>query len=331
MGEVKALLLREAEGKVRADIERIDESALPAGEVTVAVEYSTLNYKDGLILNGLGRLVRSYPHVPGIDFAGTVERSDSPDYKPGDKVVLTGWRVGELSWGGYAEKARVKAGQLVKLPQGLSPRHAMAIGTAGFTAMLAVMALEEHGLAPDKGEVLVTGAAGGVGSVATCLLAARGYRVVASTGRPEQHDYLRGLGAADFVDRAALAKPPARPLDAERWAGAVDAVGSTTLASVLTQLKYGASVAACGLAGGNDLPATVIPFLLRGVNLLGIDSVMCPVERRQKAWSRLARELPLAKLDALTEVVPLEALPALAQQILKGGVRGRVVVDLHAS
>ena len=331
MGEVKALLLREAEGKVRADIERIDESALPGGEVTVAVEYSTLNYKDGLILNGLGRLVRSYPHVPGIDFAGAVERSDSPDYKPGDKVVLTGWRVGELSWGGYAEKARVKAGQLVKLPQGLSPRHAMAIGTAGFTAMLAVMALEEHGLAPDKGEVLVTGAAGGVGSVAICLLAARGYRVVASTGRPEQHDYLRGLGAADFVDRAALAKPPARPLDAERWAGAVDAVGSTTLASVLTQLKYGASVAACGLAGGNDLPATVIPFLLRGVNLLGIDSVMCPVERRQKAWSRLARELPLAKLDALTEVVPLEALPALAQQILKGGVRGRVVVDLHAS
>jgi len=331
MAEVKALLLREAEGKVRAAIERIDESALPPGEVTVAVEYSTLNYKDGLILNGLGRLVRSYPHVPGIDFAGTVERSDSPDYKPGDKVVLTGWRVGELTWGGFAEKARVKAAQLVKLPPGLGTRHAMAIGTAGFTAMLAVMALEEHGLAPDQGEVLVTGAAGGVGSIAVSLLAARGYRVAASTGRPEQHDYLRGLGAADFIDRAALAKPPARPLDTERWAGAVDAVGSATLASVLTQLKYGASVAACGLAGGSDLPATVIPFLLRGVNLLGIDSVMCPVERRRSAWSRLARDLPLAKLDALTEVVPLEALPALGQQILKGGVRGRMVVDLHAS
>jgi acrylyl-CoA reductase (NADPH) len=330
MAEVKALVLREAEGKVRAAIERIDESALPPGEVTVAVEYSTLNYKDGLILNGLGRLVRSYPHVPGIDFAGTVERSDAPAFKPGDKVVLTGWRVGEMQWGGYAGKARVKAGQLVKLPEGLSAKRAMAIGTAGFTAMLAVMALEEHGLAPAKGEVLVTGAAGGLGSVAVAVLAKLGYRVIASTGRPDQHEYLSALGAAGFLDRAELAKPPSRPLDAERWAGAIDAVGSTTLATLLTQLKYGASAASCGLAGGNDLPTTVIPFLLRGVNLLGIDSVMCPIERRKAAWSRLTRDLPMEKLDALTETVPLEALPALGQKILKGGVRGRIVVDLRA-
>jgi acrylyl-CoA reductase (NADPH) len=329
MSEFKALLLRESQGKVNAAIERLDESALPAGEVTVAVDYSTLNYKDGLILNGLGRLVRSYPHVPGIDFAGTVERSDAPDYRPGDKVVLTGWRVGELSWGGYAEKARVKAGQLVKLPDGLTTKRAMAIGTAGFTAMLAVIALEEHGVTPAKGEVLVTGAAGGLGSVAVALLAKLGYRVIASTGRPEQHAYLSGLGAGGFIDRAELAKPPSRPLDAERWAGAVDAVGSTTLATLLTQLKYGGSAASCGLAGGNDLPASVIPFLLRGVNLLGIDSVMCPLERRRLAWSRLLRDLPMEKLDALTETVALDALPALAPKILKGGVRGRIVVDLR--
>ncbi len=329
MGEMRALLLREADGKVTAAIERVDEAALPPGEVTVAVEYSTLNYKDGLILNGLGRLVRNYPHVPGIDFAGTVERSDAPSWRPGDKVILTGWRVGETQWGGYAEKARVKASQLVRLPDGLSAKQAMAIGTAGFTAMLAVMGLEERGLRPAGGEVLVTGAAGGVGSIAVALLAARGYRVIASTGRPEQHEFLRGLGAAGFIDRAALARPPARPLDSERWAGAIDAVGSTTLASVLTQLSYGAAVAACGLAGGSDLPATVIPFLLRGVNLLGIDSVMCPQERRHVAWDRLGRELPLAKLDALTETVPLAAALELGQKILRGGVRGRIVIDLH--
>src|ERR1700732_3832500 len=315
MSDVKALVLRKAAGKVSAGIERLSEAALPPGEVTVAVEYSTLNYKDGLILNGLGRLVRKYPHVPGVDFAGTVEASDSPDYKRGDKVILTGWRVGEVQWGGYAEKARVKASQLVKLPAGLTTKSAMAIGTAGFTSMLAVMALEDHGLAPDKGEVLVTGAAGGVGSVATAILAKLGYAVAAATGRPEQHEYLRGLGAKTFVDRAELAKAVTRPLDSERWAGAIDAVGSTTLATVLTQLKYGGSVASCGLAGGNDLPASVVPFLLRGVNLLGIDSVMCPVDRRHAAWGRLAGDLPLAKLDALTMVVPLEALPELGQKI----------------
>jgi acrylyl-CoA reductase (NADPH) len=330
MSEIKALVLTEAEGKVTARIDRVAESALPPGDVTVAVEYSTLNYKDGLILNGLGRLVRKYPHVPGVDFAGTVEASDSPGWKRGDKVILTGWRVGEVQWGGYAEKARVKASQLVKLPEGLTTKRAMAIGTAGFTSMLSVMALEAHGLKPDQGEVLVTGAAGGVGSVATAILAKLGYSVTAATGRPEQHDYLRGLGAQAFVDRAELAKPVTRPLDSERWAGAIDTVGSTTLATLLTQLKYGGSVAACGLAGGNDLPASVVPFLLRGVNLLGIDSVMCPADRRRSAWARLARDLPMEKLDALTEVVPLGAVVELSKKILKGGVRGRVVVDLGA-
>ena len=330
MSEIKALVLTEAEGKVTARIDRVAESALPPGEGTVAVEYSTLNYKDGLILNGLGRLVRKYPHVPGVDFAGTVAASDSPAWKRGDRVILTGWRVGEAQWGGYAEKARVKASQLVKLPDGLTTKRAMAIGTAGFTSMLSVMALEAHGLKPDQGEMLVTGAAGGVGSVATAILARLGYSVTASTGRPEQHDYLRGLGAKAFLDRAELAKPVARPLDSERWAGAIDTVGSTTLATLLTQLKYGASVAACGLAGGNDLPASVVPFLLRGVNLLGIDSVMCPADRRKAAWTRLARDLPLEKLDALTEVVPLGAVLDLGKKILKGGIRGRVVVDLGA-
>jgi acrylyl-CoA reductase (NADPH) len=274
--------------------------------------------------------VRKYPHVPGIDFAGSVERSDDPDYRPGDQVILTGWRVGEVQWGGYAEKARVKAAHLVKLPDGLTAKRAMAIGTAGFTAMLAIMAIEEHGLTPAKGDVLVTGAAGGVGSVAVAVLAKLGYTVAASTGRPEQGEFLRRLGAQTIIDRAELAKSPARPLDSERWAAAVDAVGSTTLATILTQLKYGGSVAACGLAGGNDLPASVVPFLLRGVNLLGIDSVMCPQDRRRAAWARLVRDLPMEKLDELTTTTSLAALPRLAQDILKGSVRGRIVVDLKA-
>jgi len=328
MSKFNGLMLREADGKVSARIETIADEALPPGDVTVAVEYSTLNYKDGMILNGLARLVRKYPHVPGIDFAGTVERSDSPNYKPGDKVVLTGWRVGETSWGGYAQKARVKASQLVPLPPGLTTKHAMAIGTAGFTAMLCVLALEEHGLKHGEGEVLVTGAAGGVGSVATAILAHLGSRVTASTGRPETHEYLRNLGASAFIDRAELAKPPTRPLDTERWTCAIDAVGGTTLASVLTQLKYRASVAACGLTGGSDLATTVIPFLLRGVNLLGIDSVMCPVERRLEAWRRLARDLPENRLDSLSQTIPLEAAPAFAHRILKGEIRGRVVIQL---
>lgn len=330
MSEFKAIVLREAEGKVAAKIERLPETALPDGDVMVDVEYSTLNYKDGLILRGLGRLVRKYPHVPGIDFAGRVSLSTTPEYKPGDAVLLTGWRVGEMQWGGFAEKARVKASQLVRLPQGLTAKRAMAVGTAGFTGMLAVMALEEHGLTPAVGEVLVTGAGGGVGGVAIAVLAKLGYTVIASTGRAETHDYLKSLGAHGIIDRASLAQAPARPLDTERWAGAVDAVGSTTLATVLTQLKYGASVAACGLAGGNDLPTTVIPFLLRGVNLLGIDSVMCPKPRREAAWARIVRDLPMEKLDGMTSVVPLAALPNLAGEILKGATRGRVVVDVKA-
>ncbi len=327
---MKALLLEEKDGKIAARIAEVEESALPQGEVTVAVRYSTLNYKDGMILNGIGRLVRTYPHVPGVDFAGTVEASSSPRWKPGDAVILTGWRVGEARWGGYAEKARVDAGQLVRLPAGMSAKHAMAIGTAGFTAMLAVMALEEHGLKGGADEVLVTGAAGGLGSVAVALLAKLGHRVVASTGRPETHDYLQKLGAASFLDRAELAKKPERPLERERWAGAIDAVGGTTLANVLTQLRYRASVASCGLAGGSDLPTTVIPFLLRGVNLLGIDSVMCPIERREAAWQRLARDLAPELLETMIETVRLEDLPSLAPRILKGEVRGRVVVTLAA-
>jgi len=328
MASFRALVLHEEGGKVASRIEDVDDAQLPEGEVTVAVEYSTLNYKDGMILQGIGRLVRAYPHVPGIDFAGSVERSDSPAFNPGERVVLTGWRVGEVQWGGFAEKARVKAEHLVHLPQGLNTRQAMAIGTAGFTAMLAVIALEKHELAAG-GEVLVTGAGGGVGSVAIALLAKLGHKVIASTGRAELKDYLEGLGAAEIVDRAAFAAPPTRPLDRERWDGAIDAVGGTTLATILTQLKYRASVAACGLAGGSDLPASVIPFLLRGVNLLGIDSVMCPKWPRIDAWQRLARDLPLDKLDAMTEEVPLSGVAALAPKILSGAVRGRTVIDVR--
>ena len=330
MSNFRALVLHEEGGKVVPRLETVDEARLPPGEVTVTVEYSTLNYKDGMILEGQGRLVRAYPHVPGVDFAGTVLRSDSPEFRPGDPVILTGWRVGEVQWGGYAERARVKAEYLVRRPDGLSARQAMAIGTAGFTSMLAVIALERHGLTPDAGEVLVTGAAGGVGSIAVSLLSALGYRVAASTGRPELREYLTGLGAAELIDRAALAAKPARPLDRERWAGAVDAVGGATLATVLTQLKYRAGVASCGLAGGSDLPASVIPFLLRGVNLLGIDSVMCPRDERVEAWNRLARDLPLDKLEAVTQTVSLADVPSLAPRILNGEVRGRVVIDLAA-
>jgi acrylyl-CoA reductase (NADPH) len=328
MPTFRALVLHEEGGKVIPRIEAVDEARLPPGEVTVAVECSTLNYKDGMILQGIGRLVHNYPHIPGIDFAGTVERSASPEFAAGDPVILTGWRVGETQWGGYAEKARAKASYLVRRPEGLTARQAMAIGTAGLTAMLAIMALESHGLRPGSGDVLVTGAAGGVGSIAVSLLSRLGYRVVASTGRPELRSYLTELGAADLIDRATLAAKPSRPLDSERWAGAVDAVGGTTLATILTQLNCRASVAACGLAGGSELPATVIPFLLRGVSLLGIDSVMCPRDERISAWRRLVRDLPLDRLERMTRTVPLSALPNLASQILKGEVRGRTIVDV---
>jgi acrylyl-CoA reductase (NADPH) len=329
MGFQALVVRKNAEGAVTSALETLEESALPAeGNVTVRVEYSTVNYKDGLCLTGGGGLVRNYPHVPGVDFAGTVEASDDERYKPGDKVVLTGWRVGEIWWGGYAEKARVKADWLVPLPAGLSTRQAMAIGTAGFTAMVAVMALEAHGLTPGKGEVLVTGAAGGVGSVATAILAQRGYAVAAVTGRPEQEDYLKGLGASRIVPRSELADAPTRPLDKESWAGAIDNVGGTMLARLLTQMQYGASVAAVGLAGGANLPTTVIPFLLRGVNLLGIDSVAKPYGDRIAAWQRIAQELPLEKLEAMIVPAKLDDLPALGRAILAGQIRGRVVVEI---
>ncbi len=327
----KALVMDKGEdGVARAGLRDLTEADLPAGDVTVAVEFSTVNYKDGLCLSGNGGgLVRTYPHVPGIDFAGTVTASDDPRYAAGDKVVLTGWRVGEVHWGGYAQMARVKADWLVPLPAGLSTKQAMAVGTAGLTAMLAVMALEDHGLRPGAGPVLVTGAAGGVGSVAVALLAALGHEVAGVTGRPEQADYLTGLGAARIVARADLAETVKRPLEAETWAGCVDAVGGAMLARVLGQMKYGASVAAVGLAGGAGLPATVIPFLLRGVNLLGIDSVMQPYAARLRAWDRIARDLPLDKLDAMVQMATLADLPDLGAAILQGAVKGRVVVDVN--
>jgi acrylyl-CoA reductase (NADPH) len=296
----------------------------------VAVEYSTVNYKDGLVVTGGGGLVKRYPHVPGIDFAGTVVASRHAAHQPGDRVVLTGWRVGETQWGGYAGRAVVSGDWLVPLPAQLSTRRAMAIGTAGFTAMIAVMTLEDHGLTPSSGEVLVTGAAGGVGSVVTAILARRGYRPIASTGRESTHAYLKQLGAAEVIDRSAFAEPAKRPLESERWAACVDSVGGNTLARVLAQLKYGGSVAAVGLAGGTKLETTVIPFLLRGANLLGIDSVMCPQPRRTAAWARLATDLPVALLDSMTEVVGLGEVPRIAGDILKGQVRGRVVVDVNA-
>jgi acrylyl-CoA reductase (NADPH) len=320
----------EESGKTSAAVEQISTDQLPEGNVVVNVEYSTVNYKDGLCIGPGGGLVREYPHVPGIDFAGTVESSDDARYNAGDSVVLTGWRVGEVHWGGYAQKARVNADWLVPLPSGLSSRQAMAVGTAGFTAMLAVMALEDHGLKPDQGPVLVTGAAGGVGSVATAILANLGYEVAAVTGRPETEDYLRGLGATLIVPREDINETVKRPLERETWAGCVDAVGGDMLARVLGQMKYGGSVSAVGLAGGAGLTATVIPFLLRGVNLLGIDSVMQPYDNRLRAWERIANDLPMDKLEAMIHPATLGDLPALGKDILKGQVKGRVVVDVNA-
>ncbi|SFN69499.1 putative quinone oxidoreductase, YhdH/YhfP family [Roseovarius lutimaris] len=320
----------EDSGKTSAAVKQIGLDDLPEAEVTVAVEYSTVNYKDGLCIGPGGGLVRKYPHVPGIDFAGTVEESSDARYTPGDKVVLTGWRVGEAHWGGYSQKARVKADWLVPLPEGLSTRQAMAVGTAGFTAMLAVMALEDHGLVPGHGPVLVTGAAGGVGSVATAILAHLGHEVAAVTGRPETEEYLRGLGATKIVAREEINETVKRPLEAETWTGCVDAVGGAMLARVLGQMKYGASVSAVGLAGGAALPATVVPFLLRGVNLLGIDSVMQPYANRLRAWERVAKDLPMDKLEAMVHSATLGDLPGLGRDILKGQVKGRVVVDVNA-
>lgn len=330
-GKFRAILLEEAEGKVKASVQELDDARLPAADVTIRVAYSTLNYKDGMVLAGIGRLVRDYPHVPGIDLAGTVEASDSPDFKPGDEVLCTGYRLGEIHWGGYAQRARLPSKWLVKLPSGLSAKHAMAVGTAGFTAMQSILALEQHGMKPGgDAEVLVTGATGGVGSVAVAVLAKLGYKVAGSTGKESEHDYLKALGATTIIDRKELSEPSKRPLASERWAGAVDSVGSHTLANVLAATKYGCSVATCGLAQGNDLPATVLPFILRGVNLLGIDSVMCPMPLRQEIWSRLVSDLPMEKLDSATKVVPLAQVIDEGAKILKGGVRGRIVVDVNA-
>ncbi|MCJ7874414.1 oxidoreductase [Phaeobacter sp. J2-8] len=326
----KALLVeKDADGKTSAQVAEVSEDQLPEGDVTVAVEYSTVNYKDGLCIGPGGGLVRNYPHVPGIDFAGTVETSDDARYKPGDKVVLTGWRVGENRWGGYAQKARVKADMLVPLPEGLTTHQAMAVGTAGLTAMLAVMALEDQGIT--DGPVLVTGAAGGVGSVATAILANLGHQVAAVTGRPEQEDYLKSLGASQIVARDEYAETSRKPLEAEVWGGCVDAVAGVMLGRVLKQMQYGSSVAAIGLAGGAAIDGALItPFILRGVNLLGIDSVMQPFENRQRAWARIARDLPMAKLDAMVQPATLAELPQLGRDILKGQVKGRVVVDVNA-
>lgn len=324
------ILNKPADGSAVAAVEQLDESELPQGDVVVAVEYSTVNYKDGLCLSASGGgLVRNYPHVGGVDFAGIVESSTDERYSPGDAVVLTGWRVGEAWWGGFAQKASVKADWLVPLPDGLTTHQAMAIGTAGLTSMLAVIALENHGLTPGSGPVLVTGAGGGVGSVAVALLAGLGHDVAAVTGRPETSDYLRALGANQIVARSDINETTRRPLEAESWAGCIDAVGSAMLARVLGQMKYGASVAAVGLAGGADLPASVIPFLLRGINLLGIDSVMQPYENRVAAWQRLASDLPLDLLDTMIHPAVLADVPDLCAAILRGQVRGRVVVDLN--
>jgi acrylyl-CoA reductase (NADPH) len=323
----KAMVIEKADGGTKAALTDFDEANLMDGDVTVAVEYSTVNYKDGLAITGKAPVVRRFPMIAGIDFAGTVESSSHPAWKPGDKVILNGWGCGETYLGGFGEKARVKGDWLVPLPASMSAREAMAIGTAGYTAMLAVMALERHGLTPELGPVAVTGAAGGVGSVAIALLAKRGFAVSAITGRSGEADYLKGLGASEIVERQDLAGAP-KLLAKERWAGAVDAVGSTTLANLLSMTRYGGAVAACGLAGGMDLPTSVAPFILRGVCLYGIDSVMCPLPRRREAWKRLENDLDRLKLAAMTREIRLSGVAEVAGSILAGQVRGRVVVKI---
>ena len=327
MATFKAIRIDKADKGTTAAVTQFDEAELMDGDVTVRVEWSTLNYKDGLALTGKAPVVRRFPMIAGVDFAGTVEQSSHPKWKTGDKVVCTGWGMGETHLGAYAEKARVKGDWLVRLPEGLSAREAMAIGTAGFTAMLAVLALEKHGLSPNSGPVVVTGAAGGVGSVATAVLANLGYHVIASTGRASETDYLKRLGAAEVIDRNELSAP-AKPLGKERWAGGVDSVGSTTLANLLSMTKYGGAIAACGLAAGMDLPSSVAPFILRGVCLLGIDSVMCPLPARQAAWQRLAADLDRAKISEITSEIGLNDVIGMGAKILAGGVRGRIVVKI---
>jgi acrylyl-CoA reductase (NADPH) len=323
----KAIRIDKAEKATTAALTQFDEAELMEGDVTVRVEYSTLNYKDGLAVTGKAPVVRRFPMIAGIDFAGTVEQSSNPQWEAGDKVICTGWGMGETHLGAYAEKARVKGDWLVRLPEGMSARDAMAIGTAGFTAMLAVLALEKHGLTPKDGPVVVTGAAGGVGSVASAVLSKLGYHVIASTGRMSEAAYLKDIGAAEVIDRGELSGP-AKPLARERWAGGIDSVGSTTLANVLSMTKYAGAVAACGLAAGMDLPSSVAPFILRGVCLLGIDSVMCPIGLRKTAWSRLASDLDRAKLTEITHEIGLDEVIACGAKILAGQVRGRIVVKI---
>ena len=328
MATFKAIVIDKADKGQTVGLTEFDEANLMDGDVTVAVRWSTLNYKDGLAITGKAPVVRRFPMIPGIDLAGEVEASSHPDWKPGDKVILNGWGLGETHLGGYAEKARVKGQWLVRLPPGLSERDAMAIGTAGYTAMLAVMALEHHGLKPDQGAVLVTGAAGGVGSVAVSLLAKLGFQVTASTGRPQEADYLKELGASEIIDRGELTGP-VRPLGKERFAGGVDSVGSVTLANLLSMTKYGGAVAACGLAGGMDLPTSVAPFILRGVSLLGIDSVQCSPKLRTAAWRRLDSDLDRGKIQAMTREIGLPEVIGAAGTILEGRVRGRIVVKIR--
>lgn len=322
----KGILINKDDNGYRAELTDIDDSQLPEGDVTVRVSHSTLNYKDGLAITGKGPIVRQFPMVPGVDLAGTVEDSSDPDFKPGDQVLLNGWGVGEGHWGGLAQRARLQGKWLIPLPSGFTPAQAMAIGTAGYTAMLAIMALEKNGVTPDKGDVLVTGANGGVGSFAIALLAKLGYRVVASTGRLSESDYLTSLGAAEIIDRATLAEP-GRPLAKERWAGAIDSVGSHTLANICASTRYWGTVATCGLAQGMDFPASVAPFILRGVTLAGIDSVMRPRQDRIDAWARLARDLDVSLLPLISREIGLSEVVETAHQLMDGQVRGRIVVD----
>ena len=329
MSLFKALVLQQGDDAVTAEIRELSHDQLPVGDVEIAVEYSSLNYKDGLVLNGLGGLVKDYPHVPGIDYAGTITHSSHANFKEGDSVVGTGFRVGEIRWGGYAQQIRVSGDWLVPLPENLTSKNAMGLGAAGLSAAIALQTLETHGLKPEQGEVLVTGASGGVGSFAVALLAKLGYTAVATTGRLQNIDYLKELGASEVIPRSELAEASNKPLESARWAACIDSVGGTTLARVLAQMQYGASVAAIGLAGGTKLETTVIPFLLRGVNLLGIDSVYYPIERRAEAWQRLAQTIPRAVIDAITSEAALEDLPRLGKDILEGKVKGRVVIDVN--
>ena len=325
---MKAILINKDDAGYRAEVTDVDEAQLPDGDVTVAIEYSTLNYKDSLAITGSSPVVRNFPMVPGIDFAGVVEQSDNPEFKPGDKVLLNGWGVGETHWGGLAEKARLKGDWLIHLPEAFTSKQAMGIGTAGYTAMLCVMALQKNGVTPDQGEIIVTGAGGGVGSMAIAILAKLGYTVVASTGRPSEADYLKSLGAKSIIDRADLSEK-GRPLGKERWAGGIDAVGSHTLANICASVKYGGTVAACGLAQGFDLPATVMPFILRGITLTGIDSVYRPKKDRIEAWNRLATDFDLHHIEAMVTEYPLADAIQMAADQMQGKTRGRVVINVN--